>query len=168
MKHSLQTLLTQIRTAFEKLSARERQLVLVAVGTVAVLLLYLAIWEPLVNAHARRAEALESARAVAVRIEAAAALVQGRSGAAARQNGTLLSVIDQSSREPTLGKAPSRIQPDGAGEKTVKVWFDDVPFDKLMRWLGELESRHGVRVASAEIARGGAAGLVTVQLSLVR
>lgn len=168
MKESLQQLLAQARTAFEKLSARERQLVLGAGGVLGVLLLYLAIWEPLINAHARRAEALESARAMAVRIETAAALVQSRGGAQAQQSGTLLSVIDQSSREPTLGKAPSRIQPDGAGEKTVKVWIDDVPFDKLMRWLGELETRYGVRIASAEIGRGGAPGLVNVQLSLVR
>lgn len=168
MKIPVDELLAPARTALERLAPRERRLVLGGGIVLGVLLLYLLIWEPLVQAHARRTAALDSARAVALRIESAAALVQSRGAASGPQNGTLLAVVDQSSRAPTLGKAPSRLQPDGAGDTSVKVWFDDVPFDKLVRWLGELEMRHGVQIASAEFARGSAPGLVNAQLSLVR
>lgn len=156
------------RAALDKLAPRERLLVVVGAAVLAVLVLYLAIWEPLLKAHQRRSEALADARALAQRIETAAALAASRRGAGGDRNANLLAVIDQSSRQPTLGKAPSRLQPDGSGDKSVKVWFEDVPFDNLLRWLGELQTRYEISVASAEISRGSAPGTVGAQLTLSR
>lgn len=156
------------RAALDKLAPRERLLVVTAAAVLGVLILYLAIWEPLVKAHQRRSEALADARALAQRIETAAALASSRRGAGGDRNANLLAVIDQSSRQPVLGKAPSRVQPDGSGDKSVKIWFEDVPFDNLLRWLGELQTRYEISVASAEISRGAAPGAVSAQLTLSR
>lgn len=157
------------RAALEQLQPRERLIVLAGSGVLAVMVLYLGIWEPLVNAQRQRAAALDGARALAVRIESAAALAQsGRRGGAVDRSAALLSVVDQTSRGGTLGKAPTRVQPDGAGDKAVKVWFDDVPFDNTLRWLGELQARYGVGVDSAEIEPGSAPGLVNARFTLGR
>ena len=50
----------------------------------------------------------------------------------------------------------------------VRVWFEDVAFDNLARWMHELETRHGVRVTNADLERRAGAGLVNARLTLVR
>lgn len=154
--------------AYQQLQPRERVIVLAGAAVLAVLVLYLAIWEPLVNAHHRNAEALDAARAVATRIEVAASLVQGRSGGNVNRSAALLSVVDQTSRAGTLGKAPTRVQPEGSGEREVKVWFEDVPFANCLRWLTDLQTHYGIQVSSTEIEQGSAPGLVNARFTLSR
>jgi general secretion pathway protein M len=160
---------TQVRGQLDQLQPRERLLVLAGGGVLLVVILYLALWEPLVLAGKRRADALENARALAVRIESAASLVQGGSAqGAVDHNAALLTVVDQSSRGTTLGVPPTRVQPEGNGDKAVKVWFENVPFDNAMRWLGELQSHYAIKVSSAEIEPGAAPGTVNARFTLSR
>src|SRR3546814_17798217 len=99
-----------------------------------VFIAYVGIWWPRVKAHHRNAEGLEASRALAVRSEAAASLTQkSQGGANVDRSAALLSVVDQTSRSGTLGKAPTRVQPEGSGEREVKVWFEDVPFNNTDR-----------------------------------
>ncbi|MFA5937879.1 MAG: type II secretion system protein M [Sinimarinibacterium sp.] len=157
----------RLRTAIEALAPRERILVLSASVFVAFTLLYLLAWEPLVVAHAQRAEALARARLLSARIEEVAVKTQAAgSGQRIDRSTSLLAAVDQTSRSPTLGKAPSRLQPEG--DREVKIWIEDVPFDNLLHWLQELEARYGISASSAEIERGGGAGVVSVRLTLVR
>lgn len=107
-------------------------------------------------------------RALATRIETAASLAQSQRGGAVNRSAALLSVVDQTSRSGTLGKEPTRVQPEGSGEREVKVWFDDVPFDNCLRWLTELQTRYAIQVSSAEIEQGSAPGLVNARFSLSR
>lgn len=159
--------LAELQSRFEALAPRERLMVAIAGVVVLVTLLYLLVWEPLVKAHHGRAEALDAARALAGRIETAAALVQrGAGGTRVDRSTSLLAAVDQTSRSPTLGKAPSRLQPEG--DREVKVWLEDVAFDNLLRWLAELETRYGIGASSAEIERGSAPGTVSARLTLVR
>lgn len=144
---------------------------LVVGGTALLLtLLYLAIWEPMVKARNQRSAALESSRQIAVRLEQAAAQVQSaggrRGGTAAGQGQSLISVVDVASKQGSLGKPPSRIQPEG--ERTVRVWFEDIAFDALVRWLGDLQTRYGVGVQTFDVEPGSAPGQVNVRLSLSR
>ncbi|HEY1076118.1 MAG TPA: type II secretion system protein M [Fontimonas sp.] len=149
------------------LAPRERVLVLVCAAVVLLTLVYVAAWKPLVDAHVRRQASLERARSIATRIEQAAAEVQAAGPARAiNSNTSLVAAVDQTSRSAVLGKAPSRVQPEG--EKEVKVWIDDVPFDNLLRWLQELEMKYGISTSSAEIERSAAPGMVNVRVTLVR
>ena len=166
----LQELLQQGRTRFEALTSRERWIV--GGGGIALLItvLYLGIFEPLTNAHRSRLEALDSSRALASRLEAAAVAASGaarKTGAAQLgRNMSLLAAVDQSTKTGTLGKAPERLQPEG--DREVKIWFDDVPFDNLVRWLAELQTRYGIAVQSLDIEAQPSVGIVDVRLSLTR
>ncbi|MEQ1440556.1 type II secretion system protein M [Fontimonas sp. SYSU GA230001] len=163
----MKTLVEQLREALLSRSPRERIMLLAAALVVACTLLYLLVWEPLVTADLQRKAALERARLTAARIEEIAVRVQSMSaGRRTDRNTSLLAAVDQTSRSPTLGKAPSRLQPEG--DREVKIWIDDVPFDNLLRWLQELDTRYGITPASAEIERAAAAGVVNVRLTLVR
>jgi len=160
----------QARERFLALQPRERWIVSVGAAIVLVTLLYLAVWEPIVDAHRQRVQALESARLLAIRLEQAAAQVQragGQRGAAAAGRGlSLMAAVDQASKQGTLGKSPTRIQPEG--DREVRVWFEDVSFDALVRWLAELQTRYGVGVQTLDVEPQSTPGKVNARMSLVR
>ena len=163
--------LDQARERFLALQPRERWIVSAGALIVLVTLLYLLVWEPIVDAHRQRVQSLESARLVAIRLEQAAAQVQraggGQRGAAAAGRGlSLMAAVDQASKQGTLGKSPTRIQPEG--DREVRVWFEDVSFDVLVRWLAELQTRYGVGVQTLDVEPQSTPGKVNARMSLVR
>lgn len=167
----------QLLTRAEPLLARYRELLpreqlIVAIGLVVVgiLLIYSLLWAPFSLARSRQATALAAERDMAQRLETIAGVVQrARSqgiGAIQGQGQSLLTLVDTAAREPQLGKTPSRMQPEG--EKEVKVWFEDVGFDALSRWIASLESRYGVAVVNAEFEKRSTPGVVNARLTVVR
>lgn len=147
---------------------RER---VIFVGGAIVLLLtvfYLALWEPVVSLHRERIAALSSARAQSAQIERAAAMATISRGTnrSVDVNTSLVTAVDRTSRSKTLGKTPSRVQPEG--DREVKVWLDDVPFANLLRWLNELESRYAIVPTEVEIERADTPGQVSGRLTLRR
>ena len=59
--------------------------------------------------------------------------------------------------------SPNRLQPEGTDG--VSVWFDDVPFNDLVRWL-ELQSQQGVTIRQISIDRQAEAGMVKARIVL--
>lgn len=157
------------RERFLALQPRERWMVGVGGLVVLITVLYLGVIEPIMKAHQRRADALEASRALAIRLEEAAAVVQrsrasGRPGANRSQS--LMAAVDMASRSGSIGKPPARIQPEGDAE--VRVWFEDVAFDPVVRWVADLETRYGISVQTMDVEPKSDAGSVDVRLSLVR
>ncbi|MGH8516912.1 MAG: type II secretion system protein GspM [Panacagrimonas sp.] len=163
--------LERARARFLALQPRERWIL--SSGAVVVLLtvLYLAVWEPVVDAHRQKVEALESSRLLAIRLEQAAAQVQRAggqrgSGANTGRSLSLMAAVDQASKQGSLGRSPTRIQPEG--DREVRVWFEDVSFDAMVPWLADLQLRYGVGVQTLDIEPQATPGKVNVRLSLVR
>lgn len=160
--------LERFRLWWSGLADRERRIVAAGAAVLALVLLYLAVWEPLAQARHAREQALVDERALAALLETLAVEMQqrGGAGAVAGTGQSLLAVVDQSRRASALSKPPSRLQPEG--EDTVRIWLEDVPFDALVRWLNDLQTRYGVRVADADIERESGPGLVNARLTLMR
>jgi general secretion pathway protein M len=159
--------LERARAWWASLAERERRVLGAGAVALGLIVLYTAAWDPLATARQRRALDLQSARALAVQLESLAG-VAGRGGAPAIQgkDQSLLAVVDQSRKASALTKPPSRLQPEG--DNTVRIWLEDVPFDALVRWLGDLQTRYGVRVEAADIERESGPGLVNARLTLMR
>jgi general secretion pathway protein M len=159
--------LERLRAAWAGLAERERRVVGAGGVALGLILVYLLAWEPLTTARQQRELDLQAARAIAVQLEDLAG-VAGRAGRAPIQgrDQSLLAVVDQSRKSSALTKPPSRLQPEG--DNTVRIWLEDVPFDALVRWLGDLQTRYGVRVDNADIERESGPGLVNARLTLVR
>jgi general secretion pathway protein M len=164
-----------LKAALERFSAwwatlapREQRLLAVGGAVVALAVLHAAVWQPAVRARRALHSDLAAARALAGTLEVLAAELQRNRGAGTVTGAgqSLLAVVDQSRRASSLTKPPSRLQPEG--ESTVRIWMEDVPFDALLRWLADLQLRHGVRVETADIERESAPGLVNARLTLVR
>lgn len=166
----MNAVITQLQEWFRGLAARERLLVSIGGVVVLVTILYLGIWEPLNKAHTKREADLAAAQALAQRLEVIAATLQktqaSGGGAAIAAGASLLSIVDQASKDGTLGKPLSRIQPEGDNE--VKVWIDGVSFEALVRWINELESRYGISIQTADVERDTLPGQVNARLSVVR
>lgn len=163
----MKNLFERIRAALQQLAPRERVMVICGAVVVLLTVLYAGVWDPLVRAQAERRLALEQARTLSARIEQIAVRVQG-AGPSRRvdRSISLLAAVDQTSRSETLGKAPSRVQPEG--DREVKVWLEGVAFDNLLRWLQELEVRYDISASSAEMERTDAAGVVDARVTLTR
>jgi general secretion pathway protein M len=159
--------LERFRTWWSGLAERERQVLAVGAVALGLILAYLLVWEPLAGARQQQQTDLQAARALAGQLESLAPLAP-RGGAAAVSGAgqSLLAVIDQTRKTSAITKPPSRLQPQG--DDTVRIWLEDVPFDALLRWLGELQARYGVRVDDADIERESGPGLVNARLTLVR
>jgi general secretion pathway protein M len=158
----------RFRAWWATLADRERRVVALGGAALGLIVLYLAVWEPLAGARHRREVDLQAARAMAVQLESLALLAPraGSNVPVAGAGQSLLSIIDTTRKASTVTKPPSRLQPEG--DNTVRIWLEDVPFDGLLRWLGELHTRYGVRVDNADIERESGPGLVNARLTLVK
>ena len=154
------------RAWWNGLAERERRVFGGGAAVLALLVAWLGVWEPLASARHRQQVNLGAARALAVQIEMLAASTPRSAAPPAGAGQSLLAIVDQSSKASAMAKPPSRLQPEG--DDTVRIWLDDVPFDALLRWLGELQSRYGVRVDNADIERESGPGLVNARLTLMR
>lgn len=167
---SVQGALLQARDRFQALQVRERWMLGVGAAALLLTVLYLAVWEPIAESRDQRAVALASSRDIAVRLEQAAAQLRATAGqnpaATAGRGLSLLAAVDQASKLGSLGKSPTRVQPEG--DREVRVWFEDLSFDHLVRWLAELQTRYGISVQTMDIEAQSEPGRVNVRLSLVR
>ena len=147
---------------------RERQILGAGAMVVAILLFYSVVWLPVAKARHRADADLRASRTFANRLETIAVDVErmrGTGGAAANRGTSLLIAVGQAAQRPELSARPSRIEPDG--EKEVKVWLDEVPFDALVEWLQQVQQEYGIVVASADLERKND-GTVAARLSLAR
>lgn len=82
------------------------------------------------------------------------------------KGGSLLSVVDQTSKAAGLGKSITRLQPEGDAE--VRAWLDAAPFNETLRWLRTLESTYGVEIAELSFNRDSQPGMVKARITLKR
>ena len=83
----------------------------------------------------------------------------GKAGALAGQS--LLSQISSSTQGFQI--KPNRLQPEGSDG--VSVWFDDVNFNNLVRWL-EAQAQQGITVRQISIDRDDLPGTVSARVIL--
>ncbi len=150
---------------FKELERRERAAVLSLSIFFFGVVLYAGIWAPL-NSYALEAR-VDHDRYLSLltylkSTESQARNASGNQGAGMTGGQSLLSAVSKSAR--SVGINPSRLQPEGG--EAVSVWFDAVPFTKLMLWLERLESGQGIVVQQITIDRRDLPGQVSARLVL--
>lgn len=162
--------LEQAKARYLALEPRERRLLVAAAAVLAALLYYLLIWEPLALERDALSQRIQAQQALAMDLAAAAPLARtaapGATSSPVNRNRSLLAVVDQTGKAAGLGAGVRRVQPEG--DNRVRVWLDDVEFNQTVRWLHQLETRHGLSVDSADIGAQSKAGLVEARLGLIR
>lgn len=77
---------------------------------------------------------------------------------------SLLAVVNASAREASLNL--QRFEPDG--EQRVRVTLEKASFTDVMRWVVDLERRHGIVVSNMTADNQGQPGIVNIRLALER
>ena len=152
---------------FENLDTREQRLLMGAAVILAVLILYLAIWEPLQKGVASLQSSTSAQRATLEWMRGAAqevALLRGQNSGSTRpaSGQSLLSLVDRTAKARRLGEALKRVQPDG--ERQVRVWLEGAKFDDLIGWLVTLDANQGVHINNGVFEAQEATGLVNARL----
>ena len=157
------------RERWQQLAPRERVLVGIAGGVVALTLAYLLVWQPLFGSTARLREEVAGQRELLQWLHAIQPEVQQLRGSRSTrpaQGGSLMGLVDQTSTASGLKSFVTRIEPQG--DKEVRVWLEQAPYDEVMRWLITLELDAGVRIVEFNVTRGPAPGLVGARINLQR
>ncbi len=155
---------------FEALAPREKLLVALAGALACIALLTVGVLRPISASQRRLSEQLTDKQSVLGDIERVAArfgTVSAGTVSADRSNGeSLVVLIDRTLRGRGLGGYLKRNEPDGPA--SIRLRFENVPFDDLVGWLVEMQAGHGVGVTSLSADPAAAAGRVNASLQLAR
>lgn len=156
-------MIANLRSRYMTLEPRDRTAVVVLSIFFGILTFYFAIWQPLHDFKAssqdelnRQAELLQSMRAS----EKEARASSGNS-APAPTGQSLLTQVSRTAQQ--FGIKPNRLQPEGSD--AVSVWFDEVSFNDLIKWLSS-QSQSGMSVRQISIDREERPGRVNARIVL--
>ncbi len=161
-----------MRDWFESLAVRER--VFVAGGGLVVVsaLLYVLVWMPFDSSHrelATSVAAWERSLADLRPLKSMANAAGSSAGATAtRAESTPVVIVDQTLRARGLDRALKRSQPTTSNG--IRVEFENVAFDDLVLWLGDLSTQYAMHVQSGSLSassRNGP-GRINATLTLER
>lgn len=154
----------KLRHAYAGLSDREKNSVAALTVFLLIGLAYFALWSPsssyLENAReswTRQNELLQWMRST-----------EGEARNASRENPSrqsgqpLLSEVSSSAARFKI--TPTRMQPEG--EERVSVWFEDVVFNDLIKWLQMLEQQGMINVRQISIDARAEPGKVSARMVL--
>lgn len=158
-----------LRAFWLGLSSRDQRVLLIGGAFVAIVVVWLGIWEPLREARdaarirvAAAANDLATMRAAAPQL----AVLAGVSAQGARDGRSLLALVDATARSAVVGDALLRVEPV-AGDR-VRAYFEGAGFDALVQWLGELEAQQGVVTGEMSVNRAAGVGRVDARVLLQR
>lgn len=152
---------------FANLESREQLFVAVGATAAVIVLLWALVWLPLDRGHegmrtgvATWEQSLAELRAVGATIAASPA---GGSAPSAQSDDSPMVVVDQTLRERNLNNAVKRQQPTPNG---IRVEFENVAFDNLIVWLGDVQQGHGLVVQAGNFSLSSRTGPGRINASI--
>lgn len=155
---------------FQKLAPRERLLVSVAAVLAGITLIVTLGIRPIVSNTIRSHERVADKRELLFELERVAERIGPQTGAGlvapGAGNQSLVVIVDRTTRGNALAPYLKRNQPDGAN--SIRLRFEDAPFDAVIEWLGVVQNQHGLLTMAANIDTASATGRVNCNLTLSR
>ncbi|MEM8817565.1 MAG: type II secretion system protein M [Pseudomonadota bacterium] len=161
-----------MRTWFESLAPRERVMVTVCGIVVAIAVLWFLLWTPLDNRHEKlRADvgSWENGLAALQRVAELQGTAQQRTGGSpTTRSRTPVVIVDTTLRARGLSGALRGSQPTTS--TGIRLEFENVAFDALVLWLGDLSNQHGmdVQAGTLQVAQREEPGRINATLTLER
>ena len=156
----------------DTLAPRERVMVLICAAVVVLAFLWLLVWTPLDSRHDALRASVEDWESGLARLQRVAEL-RGSGGAVAGTtnlggNQTPVIIVDTTLRARGLSSALRRSQPTTS--TGIRVEFENVAFNSLVLWLGDLSTRYGmdVQAGSLSVPPRAEPGRINATLTLER
>lgn len=157
-------LLATVKNWYRGLAQREQYAVLAGAAASVALLLF-AAWLPVERRVSHLEESVRIKQADLAWLQSVAPQLGALRNTASSSGGqSLVVVVDGVARETGIARSVAGSQPGDDG--TLSVRLEQVPFDSLINWAGELVQHHGVRVVSANVDGGAAVGSVSATFVL--
>ena len=157
-------LLAKMKNWFGGLSRREQYAVL-AGAAASVTLVVFAAWMPVERRVSHLEDSVRTKQADLLWLRSVAPQLGALHNVASNTGGpSLVVLVDGVARETGIARSAAGSQPGDDG--TLSVRLEQVPFDSLVNWAGELVQHHGVRVVSANIDGGATVGSVSASFVL--
>jgi general secretion pathway protein M len=154
-----------MKERFYALQPQERMMILAAAGFVIFALLYFGLWLPLDRGHRDAAARVDELKLAIADLRPLRGLVStSGSRSTGGQNQSLVVIIDTTLRQRNLDSALQRSQPTTANG--IRVEFENVVFDDLMLWLGDLSDNYGMQLQSGSFSSTSAENVGRVNSSL--
>ncbi len=149
---------------------REQLMLIAAAAVILLFLIYILAWQPFSQAVEQKRLLVGSQQTTLDWMEQTLPEIQSLRGQQNRQtktsNEALLTLVDRTAKQRQLRQQIQRIKPQG--DDTVQLWVEQVAFDTLLKWLGELSLQYGIAVDSLNIDRQDLPGIVNAKLVLQR
>lgn len=144
---------------FENLEAREKLFVSLGAVVVTLSLIYGFIWAPLERNHAQASASVSDWQQSLAELRPLKGVVQNTAAstprAATGQQSPII-IVDQTLRSRGLEQYRQRSQPTTSNG--IRIEFENVAFDDLVLWLGDLADQYGMHVQAGSLSAGGRSG----------
>ena len=158
-----------MRNWYENLEAREQIIVLVGAVVVMVALIYSLVWVPVDKRHTQVANSVTNWERSLVELRplrslaASSSVRDGAASVSSSQQAPII-IVDQTLRSRGLEQYRRRSQPTTANG--IRVEFENVAFDELVLWLGDLSQQHAMQVQAGSLSQASQAGTGRINASL--
>lgn len=164
MAAQITALKEKLDTWLQGLSDSEQKLVKFGGGFFIIFVFYMVI-SSINTAVASSTAKLQQQRDLNLWAEQQIAIIKAAGGTKRVSSGSITQQINNSARSYKINIA--RLQPQK--NDVVKVGLDDVGFNRLMQWLQELQTKHGIRAENIDLSKADEQGKVKVRrLDLAR
>ncbi|RDH82427.1 MAG: hypothetical protein DIZ80_09035 [endosymbiont of Galathealinum brachiosum] len=167
---AIDNLMTPLNQWLDTLEKRERYIVIAGAISLAVMLFYLVIWEPITSQHEQQQINYNSQRQLYswmknANVEIRRFKSSGGSNKARFRNQSIASLADRSAT--TSGIKPF-IEKIDQSKKGVKVRIKSADFDRIVTWLTDLENKYGIIARKVKVEKTKVKGAVDAQITLER
>ncbi len=152
------------------LEKRERQIVIGGAISLAIMLFYLIVWEPITSQHEQQQLQNTSQRQLYSWMKSASTEIRnlksaGSSSIARSRNQSISSLADRSATTSGIKQFIEKID---QSKKGVKVRLKAANFDRIIIWLTDLETKYGISATKVKIEKAETKGSVDAQITLER
>jgi general secretion pathway protein M len=157
---------------FTALQQREQIFVAGGAAVVLIFIFYTFVWEPLDTGQKTLSAKVTNWERSLAELKPLKGLQQTASGSAqvvsSAAQQTPVVIVDQTLRARGLDRALKRSQPTTSNG--IRVEFDNVAFDDLVLWLGDLSNQYGMQVTSGSMSTSAqsAPGRINATFTLER
>jgi general secretion pathway protein M len=160
--------LLNLRKQYEMLPQRDRLALKILSLVLGIVILYFAMWQPAYQYKQNAELNLERNQALLALINDNSAVLSSGSRSGGKPARKILDSQQLVSSVTNLAKQKGivlkRFEP--SGESKLKVWVDDVSFDKMMVWLSTMRKSLSVTVEQISIDKDDDPGKVSARLTL--
>ena len=158
--------MNSIKSWYSGLNMRERNMVLILGIMMVLLILFIAVVLPLKSYMNDLDDRVATAKRDLPEVAAKVQALQSRSGSqqpSSRQS--LNQLITNSSKR--YGLKFSRIE-ERKRDEEIQVRLDDVEFDQLLRWVGQLEQQQGLVIDTLRVSDTDDIGMVDASIKFIK